>query len=253
MSSKGAPRRHAVESRPSDPVEISRQLLSGEEEERRRISRELHDETGQSLMVLRFHLEMLAAEAKNPPQQMKVQEALDVLDRAIEGLRRIIARLSPRVLEELGLLAAIRRQAQQVGNRTRIKARLDVPETIPTVAHDIEVALYRSVQESLQNIAKHSQASTFSIKLQTTAERILLEISDDGVGFFTSSPQERGFGLTGMRERAVALGGSMSIHSRRGKGTHIRISLPYIPGSPSKRVAEGSARPARRAPTARAS
>jgi len=209
-----------------ESAEISRQLLKGEEEERRRISRELHDETGQALMVLRFHLEMLAGEAKTEEQQAKVEESLEVLDRTIEGLRRIIARLSPRVLEELGLLSAIRRQAQQLTNQARIKARLDLPEEMAPMDHDIEVALYRAVQEALHNIAKHSQARNFAVRLQATTGRVSLEVEDDGVGLLTRSPHQRGFGLTGMRERAAALGGSMTIHSRRGKGTVIRIALP---------------------------
>jgi len=146
-----------------ESAEISRQLLKGEEEERRRISRELHDETGQALMVLRFHLEMLAGDAKGEEQRAKVEESLEVLDRTIEGLRRIIARLSPRVLEELGLLSAIRRQAQQLSSQARIKARLELPEEMAPMDHDIEVALYRAVQEALHNIAKHSQARNFAV------------------------------------------------------------------------------------------
>lgn len=253
MSSKAMSRRHVSETRASDPVEISRHLLTGEEEERRRISRELHDETGQALMVLRFHLEMLSADAKNAEQQARVQESLEVLDRAIEGLRRIIARLSPRVLEELGLLVAIRRQAQQLAGRTRMKAKLELPERIPPMAHDIEVALYRSVQEALHNIAKHSQARGFAIRLRTAGDEVLLEVEDDGAGMLTRSPEERGFGLTGMRERAVALGGSMTIHSRRGKGTQIRITLPCVPESSSKMAVGSGARTVRRVSTARAS
>jgi signal transduction histidine kinase len=236
-----------------ETAELSRHLLNGEEEERRRISRELHDETGQALMVLRFHLEMLAAEAPNHEQQAKVQESLDVLDRTIEGLRRIIARLSPRVLEELGLLSAIRRQAQQLAGRTKMRANLALPEKIAPMDHDIEVALYRSVQEALHNIAKHSQAQSFVVRLQTTGEKVVLEIEDDGVGLLTRSPQDRGFGLTGMRERTVALGGAMAIHSRRGKGTQIRITLPCMTAGSSKRDAVSSARTVRRISTARAS
>src|SRR5579884_4297956 len=121
----------------SGSAELSRHLLKAEEEERRRISRELHDETGQALMVLRFHLEMLAGDASSREQEAKVHESLEVLDRTIEGLRRIIARLSPRVLEELGLLSAIRRTAQQLTSHTKIKARLELSETIAPMDHDI--------------------------------------------------------------------------------------------------------------------
>ena len=235
-----------------ESAEISRQLLKGEEEERRRISRELHDETGQALMVLRFHLEMLAGDAKGEEQRAKVEESLEVLDRTIEGLRRIIARLSPRVLEELGLLSAIRRQAQQLSSQARIKARLELPEEMAPMDHDIEVALYRAVQEALHNIAKHSQARNFAVRLQASGGRVSLEVEDDGVGLLSRSPHQRGFGLTGMRERAAALGGSMTIHSRRGKGTVIRIALPRALHGPKPEVVSKAA-PARRASSARAS
>ena len=145
MSHKAAPRRHVADTTSSDPAELSRHLLKGEEEERRRISRELHDETGQALMVLRFQLEMLGSNVRNQEQKAMVQESLDVLDRTIEGLRRIISRLSPRVLEEFGLLAAIRRHAQLLASQSRMKARVELPAEIAPMDHDIEVALYLSL------------------------------------------------------------------------------------------------------------
>src|SRR3954468_13382607 len=112
-------------------------------------------------MVLRFQLEMLASKTRNQEQKDLVEESLDVLDRSIEGLRRTIARLSPRVLEEFGLLTAIRRQAQLLAKHTEMKALLDLPNNWTAADHDIEVALYRSVQEALHNVAKHSRASNF--------------------------------------------------------------------------------------------
>jgi signal transduction histidine kinase len=253
LPSRAVARRQVTEITDSAAAEVSRQLLKGEEEERRRISRELHDETGQALMVLRFHLEMLAGDATSKQQQGKVQESLDLLDRTIEGLRRIIARLSPRVLEELGLLTAIRRQAEQLSGQTKMKARLDLPKELARVDHEIEVALYRSVQEALHNVAKHSNASNFAVRLHVTSEKVTLEIEDDGVGLLTRSPHERGFGLTGMRERAVALGGTMTINSRRGKGTQIRIVLPCLSKELSTQEAGGSSKQGRRVSHARAS
>lgn len=247
---KASPRRQVAE---TDAAELSRHLLKGEEAERRRISRELHDETGQALMVLRFQLEMLASDAENPEQEARVQESIEVLDRSIEGLRRIIARLSPRVLEELGLLAAIRRQAQLLATQTGMKARLELPGKIAPMDHDIEVALYRSTQEALHNIAKHSQARNFEVKLHATHDKVYLEIEDDGTGLLTKIPHEGGFGLTGMRERTVALGGSMTIHSRRDRGTQIRIVLPFIADESPRRETSSGARPVRRVSTAKAS
>jgi signal transduction histidine kinase len=211
----------------SEPSELSRHLLKVQEEERRRISRELHDETGQALMVLRFQLEMLAGENQGQDAG-KIREALELLDRTIEGLRRTIARLSPRVLEEFGLSTAIRRQAQWLAKHTGMKASLEIPEKWSSSDHDVDVALYRSVQEALHNVAKHSQASKFSVRLEVAAHKVTLQVEDDGVGFSRRSAHVRGFGLTGMRERAAALGGSMKVRSERGKGTSIQIQLPRV-------------------------
>jgi signal transduction histidine kinase len=213
---------------PSELGELSRHLLKVQEEERRRISRELHDETGQALMVLRFQLEMLAGENENREVAAKIREALELLDRTIEGLRRTIARLSPRVLEEFGLSTAIRRQAQWLAKHTGMKASLEIPENWSSADHDLDVALYRSVQEALHNVAKHSQASKFSVRLEVAAEKVTLQVEDDGVGFSRRAAHIRGFGLTGMRERAAALGGSMKVRSERGKGTSIQIQLPRV-------------------------
>ena len=210
--------------------ELSRQLLNAQEEERRRISRELHDETGQALMVLRFQLEMLAGDTNNPEHRNRIQESLELLDRTIEGLRRTIARLSPRVLEELGLVAGIRREAELVSRHTGIKSELGLPEEMEPLSHELEVALYRSVQEALHNVVKHSRATHFSIKLQRTPNKVAVQIEDDGVGFSPRTARERGFGLTGMRERAAALGGSLRIRSEPEKGTRLRLVFPLEPG-----------------------
>ena len=226
MSPKAAQAPSRLEPPPLEATELSRQLLKAQEEERRRISRELHDETGQALMVLRFQLELLLGDAGGKETEAKIREALEVLDRSIEGLRRTIARLSPRVLEEFGLLTAIRRQAQLLAKHTGMKALLDLPENWEAADHDIEVALYRSVQEALHNVAKHSRASNFAVRLEVTPGKVTLQVEDDGAGFSRRTAHTRGFGLTGMRERAAALGGSMKIRSERGKGTSIQIQLP---------------------------
>jgi two-component system sensor histidine kinase UhpB len=208
------------------PEDLSRQLLNAQEEERRRISRELHDETGQGLMVLRFQLEMLASDAKSHEGKAKIQESLELLDRTIEGLRRTIARLSPRVLEELGLLAGLRREAQLVSRHTGIAGNLQLPEEIQPLSREQEVAIYRSVQEALHNIAKHSHARRFSVKLDVAASKVTVLIEDDGVGFSPRTATDRGFGLEGMRERAAALGGSVTVRSGQGKGARIRLVFP---------------------------
>lgn len=221
--SKTAAKSNAAE--PAEVSDLSRQLLQAQEEERRRITRELHDETGQALMVLRFQLEMLAGEAIDDSQKARIQESLVLLDRTIDGLRRTIARLSPRVLEELGLEVAIRKQLQLLTRHTAVRAHEELPEDMGKFDPDIQVAVYRSVQEALHNVAKHSRARNAKVKLTISGGKLFLDIEDDGVGFSTRNAADRGFGLKGMRERASALGGSMTIRSQPGKGTRIRISF----------------------------
>jgi two-component system, NarL family, sensor histidine kinase UhpB len=222
-------RRTSKTSATQAPEDLSRQLLNAQEEERRRISRELHDETGQGLMVLRFQLEMLASDARGQEEKAKIQESLELLDRTIEGLRRTIARLSPRVLEELGLLAGIRREAQLVSRHTGITGDLQLPEEIQPLSRELEVAIYRSVQEALHNIAKHSQAKRFNVKLEVGSSKATVHIEDDGVGFSLRTARDRGFGLEGMRERAAALGGSVTVRSGQEKGTRVRLVFPLEP------------------------
>ncbi len=207
--------------------ELSRHLLLAQEEERKRISRELHDEAGQGLMALRLHLAMLASESQNPESQPKIEQALAMLDRTIGDLRRIIARLSPRTLEELGLLAAIRREARELSKNTGMKAQLCLPQALDQLDHEIEIALYRSVQEALHNIAKHSQAKNFSVQVEINDGMVDLRVQDDGIGFSgKGNARLQTFGLLGMRERIAALGGTVRIRSRKGQGTRLRVVLP---------------------------
>src|SRR5437763_13124277 len=126
-------------------LELSRHLVQAQEEERKRISRELHDEAGQGLMVLRLYLGTLVSESPNPELRMKIEEAMSMLDLTSGDLRRIIARLSPRMLEELGLMAAIRKEARELSKSTGMRPRLILPG-FGELDHEIEIALYRSVQ-----------------------------------------------------------------------------------------------------------
>jgi two-component system, NarL family, sensor histidine kinase NreB len=235
VSPKSLPRgqKSASEAQPTGAhsSEVSRHLLRVQEEERKRISRELHDGTGQGLMVLRLYLGMLGNEAASPEAHGRIQEALALLDRTIEDLRRIIRRLSPRTLEELGLLAAIRKEATETSKNSGIEVVLGLPKEIGEVDHETQVALYRSVQEALHNIARHSQATRFHIEVERQQDVIRLLVEDDGVGFSSSNGARRGaFGLLGMRDRIAALNGSVRIRSRKGKGTRILIALPAILG-----------------------
>lgn len=210
--------------------ELSRHLVEAQEEERKRISRELHDEAGQGLMALRLYLGMIASESKHAETTSAIEEATSMLDRTIGELRRIIARLSPRTLNELGLLAAIRKEARSLSKITGMKGRLDLPPDLRDVTQETEIVLYRAVQEALHNVAKHSQAENFAIRLECYEQLFILRIEDDGVGFAPKPNSHGSFGLMGMRERIAAMGGTVRIRSRRGRGTKIRVMLPLVPG-----------------------
>lgn len=212
-------------------AEVSRHLVRAQEEERKRISRELHDGTGQGLMVLRLYLGMLGAGQLDTESQGKVQEALGLLDNTIEDLRRIIGRLSPQTLERVGLLPAIRKEARDVSRNTGLKAQMDLPRSLPRLDAEVELAIYRSVQEALHNIAKHSRARTFRVSLEDGVDSLRLVVEDDGIGFTRKKcSQSNSFGLWGMRERITALGGKLRVRTELGKGTALRVTLPIIPG-----------------------
>ena len=226
--------------------ELSRHLLRAQEVERKRISRELHDGTGQGLMVLRLYLAMLANDGQSPESQVKIREALKLLDHTVEDLRRIISHLSPRVLDELGLLAAIRKEVRELTRNTGMKGTLDLPKEIGGVDSELEIALYRSLQEALRNVAKHSQARNFHVRLENGAGTLSLLVEDDGIGFGNGRASAgRAFGLLGMREmkeRIAALGGKLQIRSRRDQGTRLKVILPD-PGQNAGHASRSGQRP----------
>ena len=210
-------------------AELSGHLLHAQEEERKRISRELHDETGQALMVIRLYLGMLETNTTTRTGKAKIRETLDVVDRTIEGIRRIIARLSPLVLQELGLIAAVRKEAKDLAKSAGVKAKVTVSPEFGRLPAAVEAAFYRVVQEALHNVAKHAGATTATIEMRREGELVSLLIEDDGVGISAKPGNSRQtFGLAGMRERIVNIGGKMKLSSARGKGTRIEVSAPVV-------------------------
>ena len=221
---------------PAAPAgESSHRLLRVQEEERKRISRELHDGLGQGLMVLRLHLGTGASGSHRAQLQSKMQEALRLIDYTIEDLRRIIGRLSPRTLEARGLPAAVRKEARDLSRNTGMRAQLAISTDLRALGQELEIGLYRSLQEALHNIAKHSRAHNFRIHLEKSGTSVSLGVEDDGIGF--SGKRDSGhssFGLVGMRERIAALGGRVRIRSAKGNGTRIKIVVP-MPREPERR------------------
>jgi signal transduction histidine kinase len=218
----------ALREREARIVELSAHLLQVQEDERKRISRELHDETGQALMVIRLYLGMLEQSTTSRTARSKIRETLNVVDRTIEGLRRMIARLSPLVLQELGLIAAIRKEAKDLAKSTGIKARVAVGDELGRFNPETEAAIYRIVQEALHNVAKHAQARNVNIQMERESGSVRLLVEDDGIGIERKSSNSRGksFGLAGIKERVGMLGGQVRVQSSKGKGTRIEVTVP---------------------------
>jgi two-component system, NarL family, sensor histidine kinase DevS len=207
--------------------------IDAAEQERGRWARELHDETLQSLAVLRMRLASALREESPDGLHETGQEAVEQIDDEIVKLRRLITELRPASLDTIGLEAALYALAQQHQQAGEI--RIDCEFELPREAEErpaplLETAVYRLVQEALNNVSKHSRAQHAELKVRALPSQIEIEISDDGIGFDPNLVRE-GFGLVGMRERATLLGGSLRIESAPGSGTTIRAQIPLTASS----------------------
>ena len=206
---------------------LESQARQTEEQERRRIGRELHDEAGQSLLLLRLHLEMLERGAPKRIRQ-ELKEARETVERIVAELRRIVAALSPAVLERLGLGPALRHLAARFAKTCEAEVRLRLRGTPAELPTDAQEVIYRVVQESLQNVARHAKATEVNLSLECTDKSVRLRVSDNGAGFAVKAARGRpmSFGLAGMRERAELLGGTLAVRSAPGKGSSVILRLP---------------------------
>ncbi|MBZ5531646.1 MAG: GAF domain-containing sensor histidine kinase [Acidobacteriia bacterium] len=233
----------ALREREQKIADLSAHLLRVQEEERKRISRELHDETGQALMVIRLYLGMMETAATPRGTRAKIKETVEVVDRTIDGIRRIIGKLSPLVLQELGLVAAVRKEAKDFAKATGVKARVLIAQDVGRLAAGTEQAIYRVVQEALHNVAKHAHAKNVTVQVVREDDSVQVMVADDGVGIQArSQDNDQSFGLAGIKERISMLGGVSRVVSAKGKGTRIEITVPAgEPAAPVERPAPARA------------
>jgi PAS domain S-box-containing protein len=205
--------------------------IDAAEQERSRWARELHDETLQALAVLRMRLSSALREDAPEELEKTGQAAVEQIDDEIVKLRRLITELRPASLDTIGLEAALQalaEQHQQAERVMEVDCDFDLPheeDARPTPV--LETAVYRLVQEALNNVSKHSMARRADVTVRTSRGSIEIEVRDDGVGFEPNLVRE-GFGLVGMRERAALLGGTLDVDSTRGSGTRIRAEIPLL-------------------------
>ncbi len=206
--------------------ELAIHMVEVEERERRRISRELHDETGQVLPYVRLKLELLERRA---PANLKPElaESRELIGWTVAEVRRILAALSPAVLEQLGLAAAVRQLLSRFRQRCPIAVRAELGRLGP-VPKSTATVVYRLVQECCNNVARHASASHLNLCLRTDGKKLRMSFEDDGVGFRLEEALGRrdSFGLAGMRERVALAGGTLWVTSRPGRGTSIAVELP---------------------------
>lgn len=200
--------------------------LKAREDEARRIARELHDQAGQLLASVHIALDQLTG--RLPHQAAALRGIHGQVDQVEEGLRRLSRELRPTVLDDLGLVPAVEWLAQGVAERTGLA--IHVEASIGRLAPAVETALYRIVQESLNNVIRHAHASRVEIGLRQGPDGIRVEVRDDGRGLDVEATLhqrgDRGLGFIGMRERAEILGGQLGIRSCPGEGTEVSVTLP---------------------------
>jgi len=217
---------------PCEPKDLPQLLLAAQEEERQRIAADLHDEIGQCLSAIHFALGSLSQQLAGRMTDAEKALSRDLSQRislAIDGIRRICMGLCPPMLDDLGIVSAIE---WFCGELRKTLTNLDVVETLraddDAIRPAVKVAIFRILQESCSNACKYSRACRLTVLLETDAEGIRLEVTDDGVGFDPKVVRCacRGYGLASMSKRAAMTGGQVTIRSQSGEGTRILASWP---------------------------
>ena len=224
-----------LEERTGELARLSTRLVEQHEDERKRLARELHDETGQLFSAMRMEVGALAA----VHGAGDVAARMDTLVSAgLSSLRRVTAALRPSLLDDLGLLSAVRSLVAEVSREGQVRAELVAPVALAPLPRERELALFRAAQEGITNVLRHASASQLVITIDGSAGDVQLTVDDDGTGPPTRAylaAQERGghVGLVGMRERLVALGGRMNIEASPLGGTRLAVVLSALPAAPA--------------------
>jgi PAS domain S-box-containing protein len=216
---------------------FSQRLIETQEAERRRIAREMHDEIGQALTAIKINLQAVQHSAGRSPLAQQLNESTGIVDRALQQVRDLSLNLRPSLLDDLGLIAALRwyvdREAQRAGLIPAFVVDLKEARLPP----ELETACFRITQEALTNVVRHAQASRIWVELRQRGAELHLMIRDDGIGFAVDAVWRRrasdgGLGLQGMQERALILGGKIEIKSATARGTEVHVWFP-LPGAAS--------------------
>ncbi|MFI8998461.1 HAMP domain-containing sensor histidine kinase [Streptomyces sp. NPDC053542] len=200
----------------------SARVLLAQEDERRRIAQELHDEVGQSMTAILLGLKRSADKA-DVPLRDELQQAQEITRESLDEVRRLVRRLRPDVLEDLGLISALTALTTEFATHTGLRVLRRFTTDLPALDQETELVLYRVAQESLTNAARHAEADRVEVSLHHTDDTVRLTVSDDGRGTGVAC---EGAGIRGMRERALLVDATLDITSRPLAGTHVRLTVP---------------------------
>ncbi|GJF24295.1 HAMP domain-containing sensor histidine kinase [Streptomyces flaveolus] len=204
----------------------SARVLLAQEAERRRIAQELHDEVGQSMTAILLVLGRAADDADQPLRD-ELHQAQEITRESLDEVRRLVRRLRPGVLDDLGLISALTSLTHDFATHTGLRVTRRFEADLPALDHETELVLYRVAQESLTNAARHADAERLEVSLGRADGAVVLTITDDGRGIEAAC---EGAGIRGMRERALLIGAALDITSAPGTGTRIRLAAP-VPAS----------------------
>lgn len=225
-----------LEERNQELHALSERAIDAQEEERRSIARSLHDDTGQALTMLIISLDQL--ETHLPPQHLDlikdIRASRQLAADALSELRRILFGLRPAILDDLGLVAAIRWYARSNLEAAGVLLEVDAPESLPDLSPQVTITLFRICQEAINNILRHAAAQKVHVRISLDSRSICLEVKDDGRGFDLQAASDKALqnhhlGLLGLRERAELLGGEVFMDSSPGQGTCLEVCLPFTP------------------------
>jgi signal transduction histidine kinase len=207
---------------------LSNQLVRVQEDERKIISRELHDEVGQILTGLRMELGSLSRAEADGAFRERLDSVKRLAEDALRAVRNLALLLRPSMLDDLGLEPALRWQAKEFSRRYGIPVSLKIEGRIDTLPETVRICLYRAIQEALTNCMKHAQANRISVLVTRQEDLVSASVQDNGKGFDARSLHTQGLGLVGMEERVRALQGQFTVSSQPGKGTLISLALPLV-------------------------
>jgi signal transduction histidine kinase len=223
--------------------ELSSKILNAQEEERKRISRELHDEVGQALTAIGINLQLLRQNAVEDGKSLDthIAEIQRMLELTMENVHRFSYELRPAMLDDLGLVSALHCYTRAFAKRTGIEVRFSSDGAVEHLDPDPKTVMYRVAQESLTNVYKYAHASRVQVRLQSLPEGIGLTVKDNGRGFQPDQlnnglKEKSGLGLMGMEERLRLVNGAFTVESQPGYGTTIQAMIPFGPGRPEARL-----------------